>query len=465
MAAAATKPFYLKNGDRVVFYGDSITEQRFYTTDVELYVRTRFPNLHVRFVNSGVGGDTVGGGWAGPINLRLKRDVFAFKPNVVTIMLGMNDGGYQAFNPLLFHNYRVGYEHIIQSLKSHLPGVRIVLIAPSPFDDVTFPPQFPGGYNTVLIRYGRLVKTLAAKYHLAYVNFNKPLVNVLQKAKKVNPQLAQQIIPQRVHPAANGQLVMAEALLKAWNAPAIVTAVNIDADTRSIVQSDNTRVSAISKSKGALSWTQKDQSLPMPIMDLHENWPQFPPILTPVGAPYAAFARSLWMPPKPNWNYINPVTALVVKLCRLYHNVDSETLRVTGLVAPRYTLKIDDHRVAVFSKQQLATGINLARYDTPMMAQAYRVLRRIWRETQTRFYIWRFIQLPLGKYQAGEPWVTEAIGGPFVELPQGKSKRAATARRILVVSLYENLFKTATARMYALAVPVSHTFKLVPGGG
>ena len=195
---ASPRRFALKNGDRVVFYGDSITEQRFYTTDVELFVRTRFPDLHVRFVNSGVGGDTVSGGWAGPINLRLKRDVFAFKPNVVTIMLGMNDGGVQAFNPRLFSTYCKGYEHIINALKRHLPGVRIVLIAPSPFDDVTFPPQFPGGYNAVLIRYGQFVKSLAAKYHLGYVNFNKPLVQVLQQAEKINPQLAQHIIPQRV---------------------------------------------------------------------------------------------------------------------------------------------------------------------------------------------------------------------------------------------------------------------------
>ena len=80
-AGAATKKFFLKNGDRVCFYGDSITEQRFYPAEVETYILTRFPKLQVRFVDSGVGGDRVTGGWAGPINLRLKRDVFPFKPN------------------------------------------------------------------------------------------------------------------------------------------------------------------------------------------------------------------------------------------------------------------------------------------------------------------------------------------------------------------------------------------------
>ena len=56
------KPFYLKNGDRVVFYGDSITDQRRYTQIVETYVVTRFPNPDVTFVNSGWGGDRVDGG-------------------------------------------------------------------------------------------------------------------------------------------------------------------------------------------------------------------------------------------------------------------------------------------------------------------------------------------------------------------------------------------------------------------
>ncbi|MGH9507669.1 MAG: GDSL-type esterase/lipase family protein, partial [Terriglobales bacterium] len=86
--------FALKSGDRVCFYGDSITEQRFYPAEVETYTLTRFPRLRVRFVDAAVGGDTVQGGWAGPIDLRLRRDVFPFHPNIVTIMLGMNDASY-----------------------------------------------------------------------------------------------------------------------------------------------------------------------------------------------------------------------------------------------------------------------------------------------------------------------------------------------------------------------------------
>src|SRR5512139_204802 len=94
-AAFAQQPFHLKSGDRVVFYGDSITDQRLYTTFVETFVRTRYPELDVAFVHSGWGGDRVTGGGGGPVHLRLDRDIAPYQPTVVTIMLGMNDGRYR----------------------------------------------------------------------------------------------------------------------------------------------------------------------------------------------------------------------------------------------------------------------------------------------------------------------------------------------------------------------------------
>src|SRR5216117_4243220 len=147
---ARAESFALRDGDRVVFYGDSITDQRLYTTSTETYVVTRFPKLDVSFVHSGWGGDRVTGGAGGAIDLRLRRDVFAYKPTVMTIMLGMNDGSYRAFDEEIFGKYATGYQHIIDSVKKELPGIRITAIQPSPFDDVTQLPRFEGGYNAVL---------------------------------------------------------------------------------------------------------------------------------------------------------------------------------------------------------------------------------------------------------------------------------------------------------------------------
>jgi lysophospholipase L1-like esterase len=165
-AIAAAQNFSLKDGDTVVFYGDSITDQRLYTTFTETYVLTRFPTMHVTFVHSGWGGDRVSGGGGGPVDLRLRRDVIAYRPTVMTIMLGMNDGRYRAFDQAIFQEYASGFEKIVHDVKTALPDLRITAIEPSPYDDVTRDPTFAGGYNAVLVRYSQFVKDLATREHL-----------------------------------------------------------------------------------------------------------------------------------------------------------------------------------------------------------------------------------------------------------------------------------------------------------
>src|SRR5580704_18280079 len=78
--------FYLHNGDRVTFYGDSITAQRFYTRDIQDFAETRYPNLQVSYHNAGVPGDKVTGGYAGDAAARVARDVKPWDPTVLTVM-------------------------------------------------------------------------------------------------------------------------------------------------------------------------------------------------------------------------------------------------------------------------------------------------------------------------------------------------------------------------------------------
>src|SRR5262245_54976305 len=214
LTVSAQEKFALKEGDRVVFYGDSITDQRLYTTFTETFVVTRFPKLNVSFVHSGWGGDRVTGGGGGPIDVRLHRDVFDYKPTVLTIMLGMNDGSYRAFDEAIFNTYAKGYQHIIDSVKEALPGIRITVIQPSPCDDATQPPRFEGGYNAVLVRYSRFVKELSEREKLGVADLNSPIVAALEKAKAADAELAKKIIPDRVHPGSGGHLLMAVELLK-----------------------------------------------------------------------------------------------------------------------------------------------------------------------------------------------------------------------------------------------------------
>lgn len=351
--------FYLKNGDRVVFYGDSITDQRLYTTFAETYVLTRFPELRVAFIHSGWGGDRVTGGGGGPVDVRLRRDVLAYRPTVMTIMLGMNDGGYRAFDQKLFNTFSTGYEHIVDTVRSVLPDIRITAIEPSPFDDVTRSPKFEGGYNAVLTRYGEFIGQLAQRDKLTVADLNTPVVAMLAKAKQTDPELAQKILPDRVHPGPAGHLIMAEALLKAWKAPATVTAVEIDARGQGrIDRHTNTEVIDL-KAGDTLSWTQLDHALPMPI-DMKDA-----------------------------------TVALAVHSSDFLDALDRETLKITHLPGAKYSLKIDGMDMGGFTREEFASGVNLATLPTPMMRQAAGVHALTLKRGNVHNVRWRMIQVPL----------------------------------------------------------------------
>ena len=353
----------LKPNDRIVFYGDSITDQRLYTTFVETYLVTRYPDLPLTFVHSGWGGDRVTGGGGGPIDLRLQRDVLAYDPTVVTIMLGMNDASYRAFDQGIFDTYANGTNHILDVLKKDAPKARVTLIEPSPFDDVTRAPQFPGGYNGVLLRYSDFVAKTAQQRGLGLSDFNTPVVAMLQKADATNHDLAQKIIPDRIHPSSGGHLVMAEALLKSWGAPALVSDVSIDAATKKVVRAQNTKISDLKLGTGAtLSWTQNDNALPFPL------------------------------------DTGDATVDLALQSSDFVQALDQEPLQVTGLTAPAYTLSIDGAEVGDFTRDELSKGINLALLPTPMNAQAQNVLRLTRQHNDEHFNRWRNIQVPYSSH-------------------------------------------------------------------
>ena len=357
-SAAAQEGFYLKDGDRVVFYGDSITDQRLYTTFTETFVLTRFPQIKVEFVHSGWGGDRVTGGGGGPVGMRLSRDVVVYRPTVVTIMLGMNDGRYRAYDRDIFDDYSGGYEKIVQTLRAALPTVRMTLIQPSPYDDVTRAPGFEGGYNAVLVRYGEFIKDLAQREELAVADLNTSVVAALKKANETDPSLAQKIIPDRVHPGAGGHLLMAGALLKAWNAPGVVSSVEIELPATRVVKAENCDVADLQAGK-TLTWTQTDKSLPMPL------------------------------------DQKDPATALAISSSDFVQTLDQQLLKVTGLRDAEYALLIDGSEIGTFARPALAAGINLATLPTPMARQAAAVHALTLKHNNIHFIRWRQVQLPL----------------------------------------------------------------------
>ena len=384
---ARADDFGLRDGDRVVFYGDSITDQRLYTTFAETFAVTRYPDRDMSFIHSGWGGDRVGGGGGGPVDRRLFRDVIAYRPTVVTVMLGMNDASYRAFDDKIFETYSKGYRHLVGKLKEELPGVRLTLIEPSPYDDVTREPKFDGGYNAVLMRYGQFIKELAGEQGAVVADLNTGVVEALKKAQAADKATSEKLIADRVHPGPGGQLLMAGELLKAWHAPSVVSTVKIEAREGKVVETANTEVTGFARGD-SITWTQLDAALPMPI-DMKD-----------------------------------PVVALAMSSSDFVKSLNQQVLAVALPEAGSCVLKIDGEEIGTFSRDQLADGLNLAMLNTPMSRQAAEVHKLTLKHTAIHNKRWRDVQVPL-QDEAG-PALNKALAAlDELEADVVKRQRAA----------------------------------------
>jgi lysophospholipase L1-like esterase len=330
--SASAQQMFLHDGDRVAFYGDSITAQRYYTRFMEDFVLTRYPQMHVGFFNAGVSGDRVSGGYTGDVTLRLNRDLFPLQPTVVTIMLGMNDGYYVPYDPKYQAIYEDGYRKLLASIQTTLPQARITLISPTPYDEVTHGTEFPQ-YDQVIARYAAFDRDLAASAHLGFSDFNQRIASLDAAGVARDSSLAALLVPDRIHPSEAAHWVMAAALARSWGLSPVVSNVRIDAAKATPVATENTQIAGLTNVSGKLSWTQTDNALPLPL-DLE-----------------------------------NGMTLFVLTISDLA-DMDRQILRVDHLSAAFYTLKIDGRTISSFSSDRLSAGVNLALFDTPMESQA-----------------------------------------------------------------------------------------------
>ena len=342
LAACATtagaQRFALKDGDTVVFYGDSITAQRFYTKEVEEFVLTRYPKLHVRFVNAGVPGDRVGGGYVGTMAQRVERDVAPFHPTEITVMLGMNDGGWGYGPANVDEMFQKGYRTLLETLQEAAPDAAITLMCPTPYDEITHGTEFPG-YARVINKFAEDVTEIGAQMKaagdkdIAVADLNRPMTEALERAKAQFPELAPLIVPDRIHPSETGHWIITAALMETWHVNPVVSSVTLKAVNSMAIDANRAMVTKVEKLSDGLKWTQLDEALPLPL------------------------------------DFNNSMTPMLLKISDLAQ-MDQMNLRVTSLEPGQYELSIDGKAVASFARDELEHGVNLALMKTPMLDQA-----------------------------------------------------------------------------------------------
>ena len=390
-AAATLSPalradaFAIQDGDRVVFLGDSITEQRLYTTYIEGYALSRHPDWKLTFRNVGWGGDT---SWlrqrahpdeaklfaADPnaqqkmvedaVSRGLGRDVLPLHPSFVTIKFGMNDFSYQAFRPDIFAAYSRSQTQLAKVLTG--VGARVTFLTPQPIEDKRPDPD-QDVKNQSLRKFSDGLKEVAATTQTAFVDQFDPYMKIMMAERAKDPK-AFIGAGDAVHPGPKGHTLMAWAVLKGLGASALVSSAEMDASGKNI-QASNCQVDHVEVAGHGLSFDRLDNALPMPIDPRAEGALALAPVLN--------------------------------DLSRL-------ELKVTGLPEGTYSVTIDGEAAGKVGADVLAKGWNFSNAPGPIAKQTGELLDLIFKKNEAYFQKWRQVQLfTLPKWASGPD--TEAL--------------------------------------------------------
>jgi lysophospholipase L1-like esterase len=330
-----TAKLELKSGDSIVFLGDSITHQCLYTQYVEDFFYTRYPSMRLKFHNSGVGGAKAWDALA-----RFDRDVTAYKPKYVTVLLGMNDGRYQPYDEETFQTYRRDMTEVIARIRKI--GATPVLMTPTMFDSRAARMRNRQRsadsltlYNSVLAYYGTWLREVAVDNGYGFVDMYGPLNNLTLEQRKTDPRFT--MIRDSVHPDPPGQIVMAYSIIDQMGLRSPLSNIRItrQGNGKFRVQGTRGKATELAGDAKVLSFTWQAEGLPF---------------VVPAEAQSGA------------------------KLLHMGHRMSREALEVHGLPTGRYELSIDGDVVGTYSSLQLERHIELQENtNTPQYKQAFAV--------------------------------------------------------------------------------------------
>ncbi|MBL8865273.1 MAG: SGNH/GDSL hydrolase family protein [Gemmataceae bacterium] len=229
--AQAPRRAELKKGVRVAIVGDSITEQRLYSRFMADYLTACHPDLDARIAQFGWSGERASGFLA-----RMDNDLMPFKPDVVTLCYGMNDGSYQPFTDAIGQGYEKPLVEIVKKLKA--AGVQVIVGSPGAVDDHFFGREGDGKtvtarskmYNPTLAKLRDIAKKTADAAEMPFANVHDAMIDAMRKAQ-ADDKLGKGYHVcggDGFHPDANGQLVMAFAILRAMKFDGDLGSVAVD---------------------------------------------------------------------------------------------------------------------------------------------------------------------------------------------------------------------------------------------
>jgi len=254
----------------------------------------------------------------------IDADVLAWKPTVVLINYGMNDGRRQDG----FELYSAHLGPYIEKARSG--GARIILCSNSPIDIGDKPGQFTG-YNATFDRMAAFARDYAAKRTIPFIDMFRFLHDVWGR----NRERAEWVVvtwqsgtPDRpndyVHPAPPGHLTMAYTILKGLGVPEEVSYAGIDVATGE-TETRHCRISELKIAGREVSFVRTDEAAPCGVDPQSLSGNELVPFLDELNA----------MP-----------------------------LRISGLPDGEYGVFIADVKITRTTAAALGKGINLGRFTS-----------------------------------------------------------------------------------------------------
>lgn len=203
---------------KILFYGDSITDSlRNRNTDVytgalgcgyPLFVAgelRKYAPKGYAILNRGISGNRIVDLYA-----RIKADVWNLEPNVLSILIGINDIWHElgAKNGVDLERFEKVYRMLLEDTKKRLPDTKIMLCEPYVLHGTATDEKWDE-FNKVR-NYAKVVKNLATEYGLYFVPLQDKLDELSEKFG------ADSYAEDGVHPTPAGAKVIADEWLKVF---------------------------------------------------------------------------------------------------------------------------------------------------------------------------------------------------------------------------------------------------------
>ena len=181
----------LKKDSVILFQGDSITDGgrarsgndfnhtmgQDYAYILSAQIGAEYPERRLTFLNRGIGGNQIT-----DLAARWQNDTIALKPDVLSIMVGINDSMFSRDDDA--KAFEATYDQLLSETRKALPKVKIVLIEPFVLPVGKYKDDYDKHRKAVGKRQ-EAVGRMAAKYGLPLVHIQKAMDDACKKAPAI----------------------------------------------------------------------------------------------------------------------------------------------------------------------------------------------------------------------------------------------------------------------------------------